>query len=294
MTDANVPVEEPTTEATQVEAPAGGDSSGGDNPAWEPIRSSLDENTYSLIKPHLSKFDQEASRRIAATNEKYGWAGQLTESGQTPEKIQAAVRFAQQLEENPVEMLNRLRGFVEENYPDDYGKLDWIARQQQALADGQLEAPNLDEDEDPRFAEIRQQQEELAQQQEAQRDFLQQQEQTRVFNEMTNQIDRDVTRIREARPDIAREDWAEILNYCALQANQGQMVTVEQAVGWFDSIANRIRTTPRPGDSAPDLLPLGGGNAARPQTLDPSNMTDAQIQEFIASDLEAKKAQRRQ
>lgn len=78
------------------------------------------------------------------------------------------------------------------------------------------------------------------------------------------------------------------MGYAAAQAQAGKVVTVPEAVAWFDSIAERVRTAPRPGDSAPSLLPLGGGNPASPQKVDYAKMSDEDIQAMIASDMDAR------
>jgi len=286
-TDESIPTTDPQGDVTPPEAPAGGD-----NPAWDPIRSAVDDTTYQLIKPHLSKFDQEAQRRITSVNEKYGWAGKITEAGMTPEEVEQAVALAQQISESPMEVFGNLKGYVERYYPEEFAKLDWIARQQQAAAeqDGQQLSP--EEEDDPRFAELRQQQEQLLQAQQQQQQLFEQQEAQRLYDEASSQIDAEYRKISADRPDLQKEDWHEIMGYAAAQSQTSQKpVTVTDAVAWFDSIANRIRTAPRPGDSAPSLLPLGGGNPARPQKVDYSKMSDADIQAMIAADMDAKNKQ---
>lgn len=282
-----------TTEPQGSTEPTGGEVVG-DNPAWDPIRSAVDENTYQLIKPHLAKFDQEATRRVTSINEKYGWAGKLTESGMTPEEVEQAASLAQQLANDPVSVFTNLKGYVEQYFPDEFAKLEWIVRQAaQGDPAAQQQLDQLDEDDDPRFAELRRQQQELLEAQQQQQQLFVQQEQQRMYDEAASQIDNEYRTISAARPDLQKEDWREIMGYAASQTQQGgKPVTVADAVAWFDSIANRIRTAPRPGDSAPSLLPLGGGNPASPQKVDYAKMSDADIQAMIAADMEAKNKQR--
>lgn len=267
------------------DSPAGGEVVG-DNPAWDPIRSAVDETTYSLIKPHLSKFDEEAKRRVTSMNEKYGWAGKLIESGMTPDEVQQATALARQIAEDPVTVFSNLKGYVAQYFPDEFSKLDWIARQQEAAEDDQ---DQLGEYDDPRIVELRREQEELRQAQMQQQQLFEQQEAQRLYDTASSQIDAEYRKISAERPDLQKEDWREIMGYAASQTQLGNKpVTVAEAVQWFDSIANRIRTAPRPGDSAPSLLPLGGGNPARPQKVDYSKMSDADIQAMIAADMDAK------
>jgi hypothetical protein len=282
------PEVEPTTEVPeQPEAAAPETPAGGDNPAWEPIRSALDETTYNLIKPHLTKFDQEAQRRIQSNNEKYSWAGKLTENGMTSQEIEQAVQLAQQLQNAPLDVFNNLRGYVEQYFPEDYGKLDWIARQQAAAAAAD-EEPDPNEVVSPEIAELRQQAAANAAQLEQQRQFLQSQQEQREQDEANALVKSDHERLSTARPDLQKEDWHEILGHAAYAAQSDPDYRLDKAVEWYDSIANRIRTAPRPGDSAPSLLPLGGGNPGSPQKVDPSKLSDADIQAMIAADMDAK------
>ncbi len=285
--------EDPTIDPQQQEPEAPGQQVGGeaigDNPAWDPIRSSVDETTYQLIKPHLSKFDQDAQKRISSLNEKYGWAGKLVDSGMSPEEVEQAANLAQQLANDPVSVFTNLKGYVEQYYPDQFAQLDWVLRQQAAEQQDPNAQPSFDENEDPRLAEAQQRLEELEQRQ---AQWFAEQEQQRLYDEASAQIDAEYQQISAQRPDLTKDDWREIMGYAASQTQAtGQPITVAKAVEWFDSIANRIRTTARPGDSAPDLLPLGGGNPARPQKVDYAKMSDQDIQAMIVADLEAKKKQ---
>lgn len=286
MTDAVVPTEETTPEPTEVPDPSAG---GGDNPAWEPIRSALDETTYNVIKPHLSKMDRDAQQRITSVNERLGWAGKLTEGGMTSAEIEQAVALAKQIQDAPLDVFSNLRGYVEQYYPDDYAKLDWIARQQAAAAAADPgESTGPEDDENPELAEIRRQQEELRQAQEQQANFLRDQEAQREQEAANNAVKSDHERLSAARPELTREDWHDILGHAASAAQNDPNYRLDQAVEWFDSVANRIRTAPRPGDAAPSLLPLGGGNPGSPQKVDYSKMSDADIQSMIAADLDSR------
>lgn len=270
-----------------TEAPVGGEV-GGDNPAWEPIRSAVDETTYHLIKPHLSKFDQEAQRRVQSMNEKFGWAGKLIESGMTPDEVQQATALAKQIAEDPTTVFANLKGYVEQYYPDEYAKLDWIARQAAAGdPDAQQQLLDLGED-DPRSAEYAQREASLNEREQRLEHFFEEQEKKQLYDTFSAQIDREHKAISAERPDLQDADWKEIMGYAAAQAGQGRIVSVADSVKWFDSIANRVRTAPRPGDSAPSLLPLGGGNPASPQKVDYTKMSDADIQAMIAADMDAK------
>lgn len=268
--------------AEVVETPGGDES--GDNPAWGDIRSALDETTYSLIKPHLSKFDREAQQRITAQNEKFGWAGKLIEGGATPESVEQAYGLAGRIRENPLGVFGELRDYLAEYYPDDFAQLDWIAKQ----AEAEGNTPPVDEA-GSIPPEIQAKLDEMENWQSRQEQFLEQQAEKQMRDDMAAQIDTEFNALKAARPDLVDADWKEIFSYAAAQTQmRNKPVSLTDAAEWFDSISNRIRTAPRAGDSAPDLLGGGGGNSAAPRAVDLSKLSSSELEEWIAKDMDSK------
>ncbi len=279
------------------EASTGGETAGGDNPAWAEIRSQLDETTYGLIKPHLAKFDSAAQQRIESLNKQFGWAKQYIDGGRTPEQIDASLRYADMLSNKPVEVFQNLASYLQQHFPQEWQQLSQSFTPQQ-LAQQVQGDPNAFEDEevDPRIAAIERQNAELLANQQRQAEWFAQQEAQRQQDEVNAYVTSKFDSIRQARPDLQDEHWQQILGYAAGQtelrrlAGQDQPMELEEAVQWFDDLKNQFLTAPRPGDSAPDLLPLGGGtgNPAQPQRQDYSKMSDNDIVEMIARDMAAK------
>jgi hypothetical protein len=285
--DADLGAEAPEVPSGTEGGDAQGGDGSGDNPAWGDIRSALDETTYSLIKPHLSKFDREAQQRITSLNDKFSWAGKLVESGATPESVEQAYGLAGRIRENPLGVFGELRDYLEEYYPDDYAKLEWVAKAQ-AAAEGQ--EPPVGDEAGNIPPELQEKIDELARGQERQAQFLEQQAEAQMMKDMQAQIDTEFNALKASRPDLQDADWKEIFGYAAAQTQiQNKPVSLTDAAQWFDSISNRIRTAPRAGDSAPDLLGGGsGGNPTAPRATDLTKLSSSELEEWIAADMDSK------
>jgi len=288
-----------TTGLEHEEQSGGEPEGGGDNPAWADIRNQLDETTYGLIKPHLTKFDQSAQQRIESVNKQYGWAKQYIDGGKTPDDIAASIKYAEMLSNNPVDVFKNLAGYLQQNAPEQWAELSagFTPAQQQAAAQG---TEGLEYEEvDPRYAELERRQAAVEQQAEAQRRFFEQQAVAQERAQVDNYVTSKLESLQEARPDLQKGHWYEILGYAASQTElrrqqgNGQPMELEEAVQWFDSLRDQFLAVPRPGDSAPALLPLGGnaGNPASPQRPDYSKMSENDIVEMIARDVASKNQQ---
>lgn len=264
-TDTSVGGDEQASQ--QEQPPAEG---GGGNPAWDSIRSELGDVVFHRIEPHLKQFDQNHDRQVSKLNEKYGWARDLEASGVTPEHVQAAVSLAKALDETPEQVYERLGEFLrnEGRMPNSAAELE--AKTEDPDDDG-------DEDDDPRIAQLRQQQEEM-------REFLIQQEQERVARESDAALDTEIDALKQAHPEFGKEDLHEIINRAyARQVQTGQQVPLEVAAQEYLALRERFLSAPRPGDSAPRLVPTSGGNAAVAQQKNYGDMDRGEVQDMIAA-----------
>ena len=74
------------------------------------------------------------------------------------------------------------------------------------------------------------------------------------------------------------------------QQNPNRVVPLSEAADEFDSLRDRILSTPRPGDSAPKLLPTSGGNPGSGQQRSVGELSRNETQDLIASYLTQGKA----
>jgi hypothetical protein len=291
------PEVEPVVETAEVVAdPTGGDTSASTdtpqgNPAWEPFRKELDPISFSRVEKHLKEWDTAANQRVTSVNEQYKWAKDLQDRQIAPERINLALQFADNLDKNPEMVYEQLTSFLREN-----GRLPESKQElQQAVAE---EAPADSEyGDDPRLKALQERQNALDQQQadfedrqQEQWDQIQQQELTKKYDA---ELSTELSNLEATRTDLSKPDIGEILTYAARQteANRAQgtdkIVTLSEATAWFDGLRTRFLTAPRPGDSAPDLLPTSGGNPGSAVGKSPSQMSSDEIQAFVAAGLTA-------
>lgn len=240
------PVDTPVESAApeQPVETAGGEPAG--NPAWDEIRSRLDPTTFKLIEPTLKGWETSAQKRIEDSNKQYGWAADLTKRGVTPEQIQQSLLVADKLNEDPAAIHEALGNFLREN-----GRLPNKQELQEQVED---EADDAETD-DPRFSKLEQQQEEM-------RQFLASQQEQQQIAQASAELDQEVEAVKKAHPDFQAEDIQEVMQRAALKAQvTGSVPPLEDMAAEYIGLRNRILTTPRAADSAPRLLPTGGGVA---------------------------------
>jgi hypothetical protein len=254
-------------------APAAG---GGGNPSWEPLRSKLGETTFRLIQDDLSKFDKAAESRISKLNQQlktYSAFGQ-------PDQIQTAISLAQRVDREPEAIYEALGQFLRDN-----GRMPQTQQEmQQVTADADEAEAETD---DPRLRQLEQQQQQIAQ-------FLQAQENERIQAQADAALQDELGALK-GNPKFASFDQAdirEVIQRAAFMAQTTGDVPPLEAVAqdYLDNTVNRIRSLPRPNDSAPRLVPTSGGGVPS-QTGQPSlgQRSKQDIQDLVAGFL----AQRR-
>jgi len=164
----------------------------------------------------------------------------------TPEQIQQSLLIANKLNEDPVAIHEALGNFLREN-----GRLP----NKQELQEQVDEDASDEEGDDPRLSQLEQQQQQMAQ-------FLQQQQEQQQIAQASAELDQEVEAMKKAHPDFQAEDIQEVMQRAALKAQvTGEVPPLEAMAAEYIGLRNRILTTPRAADSAPRLLPTGGGVA---------------------------------
>lgn len=262
-----------STESTIVEpgsGPAGEPAgipapSGGGNPAWEPIRSKLGPS-FGLVEEHLKEWDRSAQQRITDANSKVQRYEQLGKY----EELQQAYQLQQRLNQDPRQVYSLL-----ENYLRQTGQLE------------DLNAAVEDDEQDPE-SDVERQLQQLGQSQQQIQEFLAQQEYQRQEAAATADFDRQMAGIRQANPHLSDDDETEIYQRAlsvALQTDRDP--DLNAAAEEFNALRTRLLTAPRAGDSAPRLVPSGGGAPGRGEPQNVAKMTPAQRQSYITDMLKA-------
>jgi hypothetical protein len=265
VVDSSGPVEETTEQQTS------GDTGG--NPAWDSLRSKLDPVSFHNIQDDLKNFDKNAESRISSLNQQLK---QYNELG-SPEQLQNYAAIAQRLDTEPEVIYNALGEFLKQNgrLPETQQEMQDAVDEEEATS-GNDEAPV-----DPRLAQLEQQTQQM-------QEFLSQQEQMRIQQEADVVLGQEIDELKQAHPDFTEDDVREVLMRAAFQLqSSGKAAKLSDvAQEYVDKTVNRIRAVPRPGDSAPRLLPTSGGMPGGQQAKPLGQLSRNDIQSLIASSIE--------
>lgn len=266
--DASTEAPESSGPVETAEAPAESTSTG--NPAWESVRTKLDPVSFHAIQDELKNWDKQAESRISSLNQQLKSYSELG----SPEQLQNYVAIAQKLDTEPEVVYQALGEFLKQN-----GRMPETEKELQDAVDEQEEG---NEDViDPRLAQLEQQQEQM-------RQFLEQQEMMRIQQEADVTLDNEIAELRANQPDFTEDDIKEVLMRAAFQLQSGNKAVklADVANEYLEKTVNRIRAVPRPGDSAPRLLPTSGGVPGGNQSPSLGKMSRDDIQNFIASSIQ--------
>lgn len=251
-------------DGSQATETTGPEDNGGINPAWEPIREKLGDAAFQLIQPELGKWDQGVNKRFESINEQYAPYKELG----TPEELSNYKSIIEQMDTNPEAMYEALGNFLQEN-----GRMPSKAEAQDIADDIDEEASDSY---DPRIDELAQGQEQI-------RQFLEQQQEAEIQAQAESELNAEITDLESSR-GYSKDDMQEIIRTAAFLSSQSdKIVPLSVAADQFDALRERILTTPRPGDSAPRLLPTSGGNASSVQGKTVGAMSRNETQDLVAA-----------
>lgn len=261
--------EVPTADSGPVD---GGDnlaSDAGGNPAWESLRTKLDPISFKSIEEDLKGWDKSAETRISTLNSQLKPYKDLGEV----EQLQSYAALAQQIDAQPEVIYEALGNFLREN-----GRMP---ETQAELQDAVDDTEDGQEYRDPRFDELQQQQEQM-------RQFLEQQENARMEQEADKALEQEIGQLQQSFPDFTQDDIQEVLMRAAFELTNGSERKLEEvAKEYIEKTVNRIRAVPRPGDSAPRLLPTSGGvPTSNGQGTPLGKMSRSDVQSLIAASLQ--------
>lgn len=241
---------------------------GGVNPHWEPLRSKLDPISFSKIEEDLKNWDKSADTRISSVNQQLRAYSELG----TPEQLQSYATLAQRIDSEPEVIHKALGEFLQKT-----GRMPETQKELQAAVDNVEEEAEKPE-ENPELAELRAGQEQITQ-------FLQAQAQAQQEAEADAALDTEIKQLKETHPELLDEDIQEVLQRAAFIASSSNKVPklADVATDYIENVRNRILNTPRPGDSAPRLVPpTGGAPSTNAQQWDSGKASRDEIQNLIA------------
>lgn len=275
-----------SSELTSTEAPAEKqDHSTGNeteaNPFWGEVEKITGPNVYKLIQPHLAKADTAARQRVEAVNQSYAPWKELVDQGITPQHVQQALGVVHQLNSAPEQVYESLRSFLERE-----GRMPSQAELKQEVIEDESENEGQN---DPRDQKIQELQEQLQQFQGFVTGQFTAQQQQAAAQEADAWLEAEIGRLSDPKNGYDQADIQEIVRIAAFQSQtSGQEPNLDAAAAQFNAMRDRIRTTPRPGQTAP-RLPMGPGGGSPQGQVDLSSLTKDQRRELVANMLQSGK-----
>lgn len=259
-----------------TEAPAQGQQQanpapqGGGNPVYDGIRSKLGPS-YSLVEPDLREWDRQAQERITKANAE---AKRYAELGDFQTLSQAA-QLQRLLQSDPKAVHDRLTQFLRQN--------GTLPPEVQAAVDAQ-EDDDSEEYDDPRFAQLQQSQQQIA-------SFLADQQRQQAEAQALGQFESQMTSIRQQNPHFTDQDENRIyrMAYATAVSTDGEP-DLAAAAAELNSMRTDFLSAPRPGSSAPRLVPSGGGQPPRGEATPYAKQNPQQTQQSVVEMLRANRA----
>lgn len=236
-------VEQGTEETPQHES--------GYNPVFEPIRQTLGIQFESIL-PDLQKIEKGFNSGITKANAKYEPWKAFEDQGITPEQVTQGFGLLRQLNDEPEKIYSALHDFLKQN-----GRLPQTDAEVQEVVDNAEDDEDLPET-DKKLAELQRQFEQQQQFLQAQQEqFQMEQLQAKAEQEVAQEFDA----FEKAHPELTEDDKREIYNRHFQYAASGpqNIRSLEEVAKEYFSLVDRIRSAPRPNDTAPRLPGAGGG-----------------------------------
>lgn len=243
--DSEISFEENSQASEQVaEQPQQEEQGSGYNPVFEPIRQQLGIQFESIL-PDLKEIEKGFNSGITKANAKYEPWKSFEDQGITPDQVTQGFGLLRQLNDEPEKIYTALHTFLKEN-----GRLPQTDAEVQEVVDNA-------EDDDPeaKIAKLFEEREAALTQQMEQ--FQMQQLQAQAMQD----VDREYTAFEAAHPELSEDDKREIYQRHFQYAASGpqNVRPLEDVAQEYLGLVNRIRSAPRPNDTAPRLPGSGGG-----------------------------------
>lgn len=264
---------------TQVEEVAAGntDALGGtipqapapENPAWAPYVEKFPEVVQHIAKETFSEWDKGVQQRFQAIHEQYKPFKSYVEQGVDPVRIQSALGLAELLEQNPREFA----GLLAEQLGLTVAEANAVTKE---LVEGEVS----EEEVDPRYTQLQQQQEQLIEYI-TQRDAAEQQQQLQQQQEtqLSTELEQLETKYGPLQDVIKNQVLREALR---LSAETNKPVSLQQAYDNLESFVSAVRNVPRAGQNAPRVMPSGSSIPVTPPSKTLGQLSPAETKEYVA------------
>lgn len=252
--DVDLGANEDAAPATTEEAPAPVESPSG-NPAWNEILDILPPEFKSQVTPHLQKWDQGVQARFASIRQEavtpYVPFKQFVDNGVSPEELISAKNLFDQINADPVAFHGRYTAMLKQQ--------GLLQEQAEQIADEAIAQSQEQVVEDPRIAQLAQQQQQLMQ-------MLAQRQQDEVIQQQAIKVEQAINsefaQIEAKTGPLPPQLRVELINRASLLTDQyGRPVSLIEALQDLQQLRSTLMAA-RPGQSAPRVVPGGGAPPA--------------------------------
>jgi hypothetical protein len=245
-------------------------SSGGVHPAWNPLLSAIPQELHPRVTPILQDWSKGVDKGFQDVHARYAPFKPFVEQQVDPEILQAAYGLFQQVEADPVEFYRALETFLKEGGQLEDLQDDGQDTSQDGMDQDQLLQARMDElnDRDEVIAE-----------------YLVQQQQAQIEADEEDALDEELADAHERFSKQHGYDFDDMYVLARLEAGS----ELEDAVGEFYSMMNQhLQNSNRP--RAPQLL--GSGGSLPTNQVHPKDMSEGDLNKFVAAYLEQNAQQR--
>lgn len=241
------------------------ESTSGGNPAWTELYGVLPDSLHTVVSPVLEKWEQGTQQKFqqyAEQVKQYEPYQGFVEQGVAPDQIEQALAMAQLIDSDPKGFMQQMQAFFG---GDEQQQPNQQQGQQQSNDNfvGTFDEQPFDIENDPRFQQLKQNQDQIAA-------FLAQQVEAEQAQQADSYLDNELNSLSQKYGEFDEE-------FVLGLATNG--VPLEDAVQRYQSLVERVRTTPAPDAGLPNIMSPGGGLPS--EQINPADMSDAQRKQYV-------------
>lgn len=248
----------------------------GDNPSWASYVKEFPEQLQGMARDTFKKWDADVQGQFTKIHEQYRPFKSYIDNKVDPAKLDQAYALANQLESDPEQFARLLAGHLGLT----------IEEAKQAVAD--VAEPDNSPDANSDFARLQQRQDELVQ-------MFQQQEDTRqqeaLTSKYTKQIEDEIGLIESTYGKMTDPVRDAVLEHAyARSVATNREVSLPEAYQSLNTLitqATQARSTPRPGATAPRMVPAGNTVPTVPDGKSLGTLTDKETRDMAAAVISA-------
>ena len=236
------------------------------NPAWSEIYEVLPESLHTVVRPVLDKWEQGTQTKFnqyAEEAKRYDPYKDFVEKQISPEQIRNAMAVAQMIDADPRAFMSQLQAYLGETPAPQQQQTQQQPQKQGEDGDFSFDEVPFDIANDPRFKQIAEQQQVMA-------NYLASQLEEQQKAQQDAELDRTLSSLKQTYGDYDE-------NYVLGLMLNGK--SPEDAVKSYKEIENRIRNAPRADANVPNIVTPGGGMPQ--ENFDPASLSAADRKKLV-------------